>query len=237
MIVKRKKSKARIAIWVVLVFAWGGLIYSTIKYFIDQNNKTPAVNNPTNALVAEGDNTRVDETPITEEKKVEYTVPATHPRYISVPELGINKARIVQLGVVKSGKNAGQLDAPVSIYDAGWYTGSAKPEQGGSGALLIDGHNGGPNFDGIFKKLGNLKVGGKIIIERGDGQTFTYEVRDNREMLVSDINDAKNPLGMSTMLNSHEAGKQGLNIITCVGQWNEREQTYGSRVMLRAVQV
>lgn len=234
MIVRRKKSKVKIISWIILAIAWIGLIAYSVKYFIDQGNKTPTVNNPTNSLVAEGDNTRVDETPITEEKKVEWTVPATHPRYISVPELGINKARIVPLNVVKS---TNQLDAPVSIYDAGWYVGSAKPENNGTGALLLDGHNGGPNFDGIFKKLGNLKNGGRIIIERGDGQIFTYEVKDSREMLVSDINDPKNPYGMSTMLNSHEQGKQGLNVITCVGQWNEREQTYDSRVMLRAVQV
>lgn len=234
MIIKQKKSKSRIAAWFVLIVAWAGLIGFTVKYFMDQGNKQPTVNNPTNALVSNGNTELVDETPITEEKKIEYTVPATHPRYISVPELGINKARVVPLNIVKA---TNQLDAPVSIYDAGWYTGSSKPESNGSGALLMDGHNGGPNFDGIFKKLGKLSVGGKIIIERGDGQIFTYEVKDSRDMLVSDINDPKNPFGMSTMLNSIEEGKQGLNIITCVGQWNDREKTYDSRVMLRAVQV
>jgi sortase (surface protein transpeptidase) len=99
----------------------------------------------------------------------------------------------------------------------------------------MDGHNGGPNYGGIFEKLGNLKAGAKIIIERGDGQKITYEVRDNRQMTVDEINNADNKWGMSTMLNSIEAGKEGLNIITCVGQWLQDSQTFNSRVMLRAV--
>lgn len=41
------------------------------------------------------------------------------PRYLSIPKLSINNARIKQIGLLK---NTNQLDAPVSIFDAGWYT-------------------------------------------------------------------------------------------------------------------
>ena len=54
-------------------------------------------------------------------------------------------------------------------------------------------------------------------------------------MNVKDINDPSNKWGMATMTNSIEAGKEGLNIITCVGQWDERSQTFNKRTMLRAV--
>ena len=99
----------------------------------------------------------------------------------------------------------------------------------------MDGHNGGPNFGGIFEKLRELKNGDEIIIERGDGKKLTYVVKDNRDMNVKDINDPSNKWGMATMTNSIEAGKEGLNIITCVGQWDERSQTFNERTMLRAV--
>ena len=114
-----------------------------------------------------------------------------------------------------------------------WYNGSALPGKGG--AMLMDGHNGGPNFGGIFEKLRELKNGDEIIIERGDGKKLTYVVKDNRNMNVKDINDPSNKWGMATMTNSIEAGKEGLNIITCVGQWDERSQTFNERTMLRAV--
>lgn len=89
----------------------------------------------------------------------------------------------------------------------------------------------------VFSKLNQLSVGDQIIIERGDGQKFTYEVRDNRDMLVDEINDANNPYGMSTILNSHDVSKEGLNIITCVGDWLQSDQTYNKRTMLRAVRI
>lgn len=229
MIVKHRKTTSRRIASVVLTMAWVALlIYSGFyiynKYFIPPGITTVTIN---------GVETTVDETPVTEEKKAEWQVPADHPRYISIPDLGISNARVVQLGLVRG---TSQLDAPVSIYDAGWYTKSIKPGVG-SGAMLMDGHNGGPNYGGIFENLGRLQVGAKIIIERGDGQKFTYEVRDNRQMLVDEINDPSNKFGMSTMMNSIDSSREGLNIITCVGDWIQDSQTFNSRVMLRAVRV
>ena len=235
MIIRQKKSKARIVAWVVIAAAWISLGVVTIKYFMSgKGSLGPVVNNPANALVTDGDTSLVDETPIEEDMLANYVVPADQPRYIYIPEIGVGKSRIIPLGVVAS---TGQLDAPVSIHDAGWYTGSAKPSRSGEGAVLIDGHNAGPTIGGVFQRLNQLSAGSRIEIELGSGEKFTYEIRDIREMLLDDINDPNNPLGMSTMLDSIEPGKQGLNMITCIGQWNSDAGTYNSRVMIRAVQV
>ena len=229
MIVKNKPKKIRKLIFWLLVCGWVGLLGYSAIYIYKKITHKPGIT----TVQINGIDVTVDETPITKEQIQEYNVPPTHPRYLSIPKLGINNARIKQIGLLK---NTNQLDAPVSIFDAGWYTGSVKPGNG-SGAVLIDGHNGGPNYDGIFKKLNQLSVGDQIIIERGDGQKFTYEVRDNRDMLVDEINDANNPYGMSTILNSHDTSKEGLNIITCVGDWLQSDQTYNKRTMLRAVRI
>ena len=219
-----RRNKARIALIVIwLIFAGLIAFYVWSKFFQPQIITT----------TIDGVTITVDETPVTQEQKDEYTVPASYPRYVSIPSLNINKARVVQIGIIK---NTNQLDSPISIHDAGWYTASAKPGAG-AGAILMDGHNGGPNYGGIFEKLGNVVAGEKIIIERGDGEVFTYEVRDNRQMKLSEINDPSNKYGMSTMLESIEGGKEGLNIITCVGNWIQNSQTFDSRVMLRAVRV
>lgn len=173
----------------------------------------------------------VDETPVSNDDKEKYTVPADNPRFISIPDLNVDRARIVPLGVINKTK---QLDTPISIYDAGWYTGSAKP--GESGAMLMDGHNGGPRHGGIFDKLGDLKEGAKIIIERGDGHKYSYKVIDNRELSLSEMNNPNNKYGMATAQESIENGKNGLNIITCVGEWIPSKNTFDKRVILRAVQ-
>ena len=228
MIVKNRNSRKRKVFTIILVIAWlsfaGFSAYYVYTHFIDVKPEVITRVDPNGVEI------KVDERPVTVQAKQEWTVPASHPRYISIPKLGIENARIVQLGIIKK---TGQLDAPVSIHDAGWYNGSALPGKGG--AMLMDGHNGGPNFGGIFEKLRELKNGDEIIIERGDGKKLTYAVKDNRDMNVKDINDPSNKWGMATMTNSIEAGKEGLNIITCVGQWDERSQTFNERTMLRAV--
>lgn len=220
---KSKSIKRIIIILIILIIAGVGGFF-TWKHFFGE--KTPE------NLTSQNVNPTVDETDITDKQKDEHQVPAEYPRYISVPSLGVDRARVVQIGIIQGTK---QLDSPISIHDAGWYNESAKPGVGNSGALLLDGHNGGPTKGGIFENLGDLEEGSEIIIERGDGKKFTYKVIKNTQMTVAEANDKNNPDGMSAMTKSADASKQGLNIITCVGNWVPEQKTYDKRVMLRAV--
>lgn len=227
--VKHSKKKSRQVVVVALSVCWLLLIGYTGFYLYVNFIQTKDISSSSSQTVASHE---VDETEVTQEKKEDYQVPnPSFPRYLSIPSLKISNARIVQIGTIK---NTGQLDSPKSIYDAGWYTKSGLPGAG-KGAVLIDGHNGGPTKGGIFENLGSLSKGSEIIIERGDGQRITYQVVDNREMSVEDINNESNPLGMKTMLNSMDPKKEGLNMITCVGDWDYSKNTFNKRVMLRAV--
>lgn len=227
--VKHSKKKSRQVGVVVLSVCWLLLIGYTGFYIYVNFIQTKDISSSSSQTVASHE---VDETEVTQEKKDDYQVPnPSFPRYLSIPSLKISNARVVQIGTIK---NTGQLDSPKSIYDAGWYTKSGLPGAG-KGAVLIDGHNGGPTKGGIFENLGSLSKGSEIIIERGDGQRITYQVADNREMSVEDINNESNPLGMKTMLNSMDPKKEGLNMITCVGDWDYSKNTFNKRVMLRAV--
>ena len=227
--VKHSKKKPRRVVVVVLSVCWLLLIGYTGFYLYVNFIQTKDINSSSGQTVASHE---VDETEVTQEKKDDYQVPnPSFPRYLSIPSLKISNARVVQIGTIK---NTGQLDSPKSIYDAGWYTKSGLPGAG-KGAVLIDGHNGGPTKGGIFENLGSLSKGSEIIIERGDGQRITYQVADNREMSVEDINNESNPLGMKTILNSMDPKKEGLNMITCVGDWDYSKNTFNKRVMLRAV--
>ena len=227
--VKHSKKKSRQVVIVVLSVCWLLLIGYTGFYIYVNFIQTKDISSSSSQTVASHE---VDETEVTQEKKDDYQVPnPSFPRYLSIPSLKISNARVVQIGTIK---DTGQLDSPKSIYDAGWYTKSGLPGAG-KGAVLIDGHNGGPTKGGIFENLGSLSKGSEIIIERGDGQRITYQVADNREMSVEDINNESNPLGMKTMLNSMDPKKEGLNMITCVGDWDYSKNTFNKRVMLRAV--
>lgn len=227
--VKHSKKKSRQVVVVALSVCWFLLIGYTGFYLYVNFIQTKDISSSSGQTVASHE---VDETEVTQEKKDDYQVPnPSFPRYLSIPSLKISNARVVQIGTIK---NTGQLDSPKSIYDAGWYTKSGLPGAG-KGAVLIDGHNGGPTKGGIFENLGSLSKGSEIIIERGDGQRITYQVADNREMSVEDINNESNPLGMKTMLNSMDPKKEGLNMITCVGDWDYSKNTFNKRVMLRAV--
>lgn len=156
----------------------------------------------------------------------EYTVPADHPRYLVIPKLGINNARVISVGI----NQKGQLGTPNNIFDVGWYDSSAKPGQ--DGTVLIDGHNGGPHVHGVFKDLPNLATGDVIMIERGDGLLFKYSVVENKSVLLDEADKY-----MATALKSPVPGKQSLTLITCTGEWSTERDTYLSRQFTRAVLV
>ncbi len=178
------------------------------------------------AISENGDRDDLIETEPTEEEVKEYTVAADHPRYLTVPALGIKKARILQVGV----NNKGEMDTPRNIFDVGWYDGSGLPGKGGT--MVIDGHNGGPHVKGVFKALPNLAVGEIIQVERGDGTIYKYKVVENKEVPLSEA-DAY----MSTASASPERGKESVTLISCSGEWSESKGTYLSRQFVRAVLV
>ena len=168
----------------------------------------------------------VNEEDVTEQQKQAWKVAANKPRFLSIDKLGIDRARVLEIGVNVEGR----LQTPASIFDVGWYRSSGKPGQGG--VLLIDGHNGGPTKEGVFKHLPELVAGDIITIERGDGKFFRYQVVENEEVPLAEA-DSK----MNKMLLPVVPGKEGLAIITCTGEWSQVQQTYLSRQFLRAALV
>lgn len=165
----------------------------------------------------------IEEKP-TEDEVREYIVAPDRPRYLTVEKLGIYNTRILPMGI----NNKGELDTPRNIFDVGWYEASAKPGTGGT--MIIDGHNGGPHIHGVFKELPALAVGDIIKVERGDGVVFNYKVVENKSVLLSEANQY-----MVTAAKSPERGKESVTLISCTGEWSDRQQTYLSRQFARAV--
>lgn len=156
----------------------------------------------------------------------EYKVAADRPRYLSIDRLNINKARVLPMGLTKEG----ELSTPNNIFDVGWYYESGKPGKGGT--LLIDGHNGGPHVQGVFKALPSLSEGDIVIIERGDGTVFKYSVVENISVPLSEANDY-----MAKAVKSPTMGKESVTLISCTGEWSQKQKTYMSRQFVRAILV
>ncbi len=166
------------------------------------------------------------EVPPSDTEVAEYTVAADRPRYLTIERLDVNKARILPMGI----NDKGELSTPNNIFDVGWYYNSSKPGKGGT--LLIDGHNGGPHVQGVFKALPSLSEGDIIVIERGDGAIFKYSVVENISVPLSEANDY-----MATAIKTPLSGKESVTLISCSGEWSQAQRTYLSRQFVRAILV
>lgn len=160
----------------------------------------------------------------TEVEIAEYYVDPDKPRYLYIDKLGIGKSRIVSVGLTAN--NA--LAAPNNIFDVGWYDVSGKPGQGST--MVLDGHSGGPTQYGIFKNLANLSEGDTVVVERGDGTIFRYEVKESVTVLLSEADGY-----MRKAMTTPVPGKESLTIISCTGEWSNVRQTFLSRQFVRAI--
>jgi len=167
-----------------------------------------------------------DETEVTEDDRKKHIVSADKPRFLSIEKLGVRNARVLEVSA-----NGGEpMGVPVGIFDVGWARTSGKPGQGGT--LLMNGHNGGPTKDGVFKNLPKLVVGDIIAVERGDGQMFYYELHDSKVLKLAEANSY-----MRTLIESPISGRESLSLISCTGGWIQAQRTFDSRIMIRAVLV
>lgn len=164
-----------------------------------------------------------DETEVPSDVLSKYVVAPDLPRALYIDKLDV-AARILPMSV----NAAGSIQAPVNIYDAGWYTGSVKP--GETGAVFIDGHASGPTRQGLFAYLDTLQEGDTLRLEKGDGTELNYKVVHTEVVPLSDID-------MKKVLLPNNGVTKGLNLMTCTGKWLPKENTYDHRVVIYTQQI
>ena len=154
----------------------------------------------------------------TEKEVADYQTSPNIPRYLDIPRLDVH-ARVRESAV-----DLNTLPMPNIIYDAAWFSGSGMPGFGGD--VLISGLSRGKTKAGIFANLDSLEKGDEIIIERGDGEKFTYEVAD---LQIIDADEAEYKLsGVQRRIDD----KETLSLVTVHA--SEDNSAYESIVMLRA---
>ncbi len=153
----------------------------------------------------------------------QYKVAADAPRILSIDTINV-KARVLPMSINASDS----IQAPANSNDAGWYTGSAKPDE--SGAIFIDGHASGATRMGLFAYLDTLKEGDKVSLEKGDGGILKYKVVHVDIIPLGEID-------MKKVLLPYNGVTKGLNLMTCTGAWVPDGKTYDHRVVVYTEQV
>ena len=139
------------------------------------------------------------------------------PVRLLIPKISVS-ASIVSLGLTIDG----DLDAPKNISNAGWY--NSGPRAGSPGTAVMDGHFGAPNGKvAVFSSLHILQKGDLLYVEDSNSGTHTFIVRETR--LFQPDEDA------SVVFRSDD-NKAHLNLITCQGKWNNREESYSARLVV-----
>ena len=214
----RKKLPGVIAVILLTIsiysFVDSWLLNSRIKNAVNGAPATARSDDSNDRRSSEGK----DETKVSNDAIAKYRVAADLPRVITIEKLGV-KARVLQMSV----NSDGSMQSPVNIFDAGWYTGSVKPGQ--LGASIIVGHASGTTLGGIFNKLESLNTGDTISVERGDGKILRYQVIKKQTVKLSDVD-------MNSFIRPADGVSEGLNLMTCAGEWIKNSQTRDRRVMI-----
>lgn len=133
---------------------------------------------------------------------------------VTIGSIGLS-SQLVTVGTTAT--NA--IDVHPSLV--GWWKGSALP--GTPGLTFLDGHN-----PGVFSKLPNIQVGAQISITKANGETFNYTVVHRETVQLAGID-------MRKALTVHEGGAEGLNLMTCVGTFNNSTGTTDQRLVVYAI--
>jgi len=136
--------------------------------------------------------------------------PLASPTRVVAPTVGVD----AEVGATGIGP-AGELAVPDDFDRAFWFEGSAVP--GEPGVSVLVGHIDDESGPAVFYPLERLKVGEEIFIPRSDGVTARYTVTELKIF----------PKGRFPTERVFGTGSgPGLRLITCIGRFDRKRQTY-----------
>ncbi|MGD8624983.1 MAG: class F sortase [Anaerolineae bacterium] len=118
-------------------------------------------------------------TPIATPTPTPTPTPPPAPIQIRIPALGVTRS-IIPLPRVRDRVTGAYTWNTDILFRSGrsdlvgHWQGSAYPGQQGN--MILAGHNYGYGYNGVFVRLGSLRLGQKIYVVNQAGQTFTYQV-------------------------------------------------------------
>ena len=142
----------------------------------------------------------------------------SRPVRISIPRIDTTSS-LVELGL----DERGVMETPEPVDKAGWFRPSPPP--GIPGATVIAGHVNWNQAPMVFFKLGSLRPGDRVEVERADGVTTVFEV--NR---VDSFPKDRFP----TAEVYDNPPRSELRLITCGGEYDESANRYLENIVVWA---
>jgi LPXTG-site transpeptidase (sortase) family protein len=144
------------------------------------------------------------------------------PARIQIEAIGVDAA-LERLGLTSDQR----IGVPDEWQNAGWYDVGFRP--GEQGSAVISGHYDTDEGEAaVFYRLGELKVGDKIVVSYPDGEVYDFVV-DGQRMAEAESVDAET---WEAIFGPAESPR--LSLITCDGVWNESLGGYDQRLIYHA---
>ena len=142
------------------------------------------------------------------------------PVRVRIPAIGVD-TRLERLGMATGKKVA----PPRRWARAGWFTGGPRPGEPGTAVVL--GHYDSPWGKAVFYRLGRLRPGDRVVVERGDGSRVTFRVRRTEQYRTDrfPVREVYWP-----------TGRPELRLITCSGPYLRDRGRYRDNTVVFAVQ-
>ncbi|OIN66806.1 sortase [Exiguobacterium sp. KRL4] len=138
------------------------------------------------------------------------------PKTLAIDKIDV-KTNVEQVGLDKKGA----MGTPKNEQQVGWYKFGPRP--GDVGNAVIDGHTDTKTGPAVFNRLDELKKGDTIKIKDESGRTLVFRVKKLVEYGHLDA-PLEKIFGASDQRN--------LNLITCIGIYDENEGTYDNRLVV-----
>jgi sortase (surface protein transpeptidase) len=97
------------------------------------------------------------------------TAAPSPPVRVEIPAIGVS-SRLVRLGLHADGT----MEVPRDYGLAGWFSGGAMPGQ--DGPAVISGHVDSRSGPAVFYRLGDLRPGDRVRVQRADGAWLAFTV-------------------------------------------------------------
>jgi sortase (surface protein transpeptidase) len=146
--------------------------------------------------------------------------PVAEPAEISIPRIGTHSSLV---GLALNADESVEVPPVTAPMQAGWFAGGPKPGEPGPAVIL--GHVNGGGRAGIFARLHELTPGDEVLINRADGTSARFVVRE-----VDQIAKSQFP---TDAVYGDTTGPE-LRLITCGGTFDKAAQSYRDNVIVYA---
>ena len=128
----------------------------------------------------------------------------SRPVTISIPAIGVHTP-VNPIGLAADGTLAVPQPGP-HLNQAAWFENSPTPGQ--PGPAIIEGHVDSTEGPSVFFKLGDIRIGDRVVVRRADRRTLTFRVDAVRDFL-------KTAFPTRLVYGGRDLGRPTLRLITC----------------------